>query len=151
VGFFSKILKCKRDILCPELYVIIENGTVSSRVCGSDSYNKSVFSLVNSAVNVTLPTFAAERRAAERRHPPLSIDTSCLRGAQQQTRRTPQRLSNDGTNRRAVARRRPLSTYYSGSVSKCLQCCCKRSRCRWTACDDHTRVYNARICDNDLG
>jgi len=63
-GIFSKILKCKRDILCPELYVIIENGTVSSAVCGSDSYNKSVFSLVNSAVNVTLPTFAAERRAA---------------------------------------------------------------------------------------
>jgi len=27
--------------------------------------NKSVFSLVNSAVNVTLPAFAAERRAAD--------------------------------------------------------------------------------------
>jgi len=42
---------------------------------------------------VTLPAFAAERRAAaplllSTWRPPLSIDISCSRGAQQQTRRT---------------------------------------------------------------
>jgi len=42
---------------------------------------------------MTLPAFATERR-----RPPLSIDMSCHLGAQQQTRRTPQRLSNDGTD-----------------------------------------------------
>jgi len=36
-----------------------------------------------SAANMTLPTFAAERRSM------LSIDIFCLRGAQQQSRRTP--------------------------------------------------------------
>jgi len=45
-----------------------------------------MFSLVNSAINVTLPTFAAERRAAAplllgARRPPLSIDISCPHGA----------------------------------------------------------------------
>jgi len=63
-----------------------------------------VFSLVNSAVNIT------ERRAAvpccgavaaERRRPPVSIDMSCPNGAQQQTRRTPLLRTNDGTDRRA--------------------------------------------------
>jgi len=34
----------------------------------------------------------------------LSIDTSCPPGAQQQTRRTQQRLSNDGTDRRTDKR-----------------------------------------------
>ena len=67
--------------------------------------NKSVFSLVNSAVNMTLPAFAAKRRAvalccgavaAER--PSLSINTSCPRGAQQQTHHTPLLRSNDGTD-----------------------------------------------------
>jgi len=53
-----------------------------------------VFSLVNSADNVTLPAFAAERRAAAplligARRPPLSIAIFCVYGAQQQTRRTP--------------------------------------------------------------
>ena len=67
--------------------------------------NKSVSSLVNSAANVTLPAFAAERRAAAplllgAGAPPLSIDMSCRRGTQQQTRRTPQRLLNDGTDQR---------------------------------------------------
>ena len=43
---------------------------------------KSVFSLVDSAVNMTLPAFAAERRAAapfaaERRRPTLPICISC--------------------------------------------------------------------------
>jgi len=42
---------------------------------------------------MTLPAFATERR-----RPPLSIDMSCHLGAQQQTRRTPQRLTNDGTD-----------------------------------------------------
>jgi len=55
-----------------------------------------VFSLVNSAVNVTLSAFAAERRAAATccgavaaGRPPLLIDISCPHSAQQQTRRTP--------------------------------------------------------------
>jgi len=52
--------------------------------------------LVNSAVNMTLPTFAAECRAADpgcgaaaAGRPALSIDIFCANGAQQQTRRTP--------------------------------------------------------------
>jgi len=65
-----------------------------------------VFSLVNAAVNVTLPAFAAERRAAAllllgARRQPLSIDISCPHGAQQQTRRTPLLWSNDGAGERA--------------------------------------------------
>jgi len=59
-----------------------------------------VFSVANSAVNKTLPAFAAERCAAGRWLPPLSIDMFCPRGARQQTRRTPQRRLNDGPNRR---------------------------------------------------
>jgi len=47
-----------------------------------------------SSVNVTLPAFAAERRAAA---PLLSIDISRPHGAQQQTRRTPPLRSNDRT------------------------------------------------------
>jgi len=46
----------------------------------------------SSAVNTTLPAFAAERRRL------LSIDISWQRGAQQQTRRTPLLLSIDGTD-----------------------------------------------------
>jgi len=49
---------------------------------GDAGSNKSVFSLVNSAVNTSLPAFAADRRAAAQllpgaRRSPLSIDTSC--------------------------------------------------------------------------
>jgi len=65
----------------------------------------SVFSLVNAAVNMTLPAFAAERRAAApgcgaaaAGRPPLSIDIFCAYGAQQQTRRTPLLRSIDGTD-----------------------------------------------------
>jgi len=48
---------------------------------------------------MTRPAFAAERRRV------LSIDISCLRGAQQQTRRTPRLLlSIDGTDRRTDGR-----------------------------------------------
>jgi len=52
---------------------------------------------------VTLPAFAAERRAAAPlllgvRRPPLSIDIFCLYGAQQQTRRTWRLRSNDVTD-----------------------------------------------------
>ena len=53
----------------------------------------SVFSLLNSAVNMTLPAFAAERRAAASgcgaaaaRRPALSMDIFCAYGAQQQMR-----------------------------------------------------------------
>jgi len=57
---------------------------------------------------MTLPTFAAERRAEAplllsapaagtwRRRSQLLIDISCPQGAQQQTRRPPLLLSNDG-------------------------------------------------------
>jgi len=51
---------------------------------------------------MTLPAFAAERRAAGRRL--LSIDISC---AQQQTRCTPLLLSIDGTDRRTDTVHRP--------------------------------------------
>jgi len=67
---------------------------LSLRVQVLESVNKSVFGLVSSAVNMTLPAFAAERRAAAplllgaRRT--LSIDISYPRGTQQQTRRTPE-------------------------------------------------------------
>jgi len=43
--------------------------------------------------------------AAGRWRPPLSIDMSCPRGVQQQTRRPLQRLSNDGTDRGTDRRR----------------------------------------------
>ena len=68
--------------------------------------NKSEFSFVNSAVNMTLPEFAAERRAAA----PLLLGARrcrsmfCPREAQQQTRCTPQRLSNDRTDGRTPDR-----------------------------------------------
>ena len=60
--------------------------------------------LPSSAVNETLPAFAAERRAAAplllgTRRLPLSINISRPRGARQQTRRTPRMLSSDGTDR----------------------------------------------------
>jgi len=65
----------------------------------------SVFSLVNSAVNMTLPAFAAECRAADpgcsaaaAGRPALSIDIFCTNGAQQQTRRTPLLRWTDGTD-----------------------------------------------------
>jgi len=65
----------------------------------------SVFSLVNSAVNMALPAFAAERRAADpgcgaaaAGHPALSIDIFCAYCAQQQTRRTPLLRFTDGTD-----------------------------------------------------
>jgi len=55
------------------------------------------------AVNVTLLAFAADRRAAVRRAAvallPLSIDISCPRRAQQQTRRTLLQQWIDGTYR----------------------------------------------------
>jgi len=68
----------------------------------------SLFSVVNPAVNMALPAFAAECRAAApgsapsllRGHSPLWIDISCQHGTQQQTRRTPLQRSNDGTDGR---------------------------------------------------
>jgi len=70
---------------------------------------------------VTLPAFAAERRAAAplllgARRPPLLIDISCLHGAQQQTRRTPRLWSMNGhTDRRtdALPTHRPRCAYYA--------------------------------------
>jgi len=46
---------------------------------------------------MTLTAFAVQRRRL------LSSDISCLRGAQQQTRRTPLLLSIEGTDRRTDA------------------------------------------------
>ena len=53
-------------------------------------------------------------------HSLLSIDIFCLRGAQQQIRRTPRLLSIDGTDGRTDARpfHRPCSACYAGSVNK---------------------------------
>jgi len=53
-----------------------------------------------STVDMTLPAFVAERRAAAlgARRSPLSIDISCPDGAQQQTRLTPPPRSNGGTD-----------------------------------------------------
>ena len=68
-----------------------------------------MFSLTNSAVNMALPAFAAERRAAAPccgavaagLPAPAAVDRYlCPRGAQQQTRRKPLPRSNDGTDRR---------------------------------------------------
>jgi len=82
-----------------------------------------------SAVDVTLLAFAAERRAAAplllgTRRPPLSINISRPHGAQQQTRRTPQRLrSNDGTGKQTDRQtdtrpfHRPCSAYHAISVN----------------------------------
>ena len=57
------------------------------------------------------------------RRPPLSIDLSCLRGAQQQTRRTLLQRSIDETDRQTDGRtadsgplHRPCSAYYASSV-----------------------------------
>jgi len=74
---------------------------------------------------MTLPALAAEHRAAAplllgARHPPLSVDISCSRGAQQQTRRTPRLLSIDVTDRRSLSRKldRPWTVLgYSASTN----------------------------------
>jgi len=62
----------------------------------------------SSAVNVTLPAYAAERGACcmarAARHRQASIDITCPQGTQQQTRRTSLLLSIDGTDRRTLDR-----------------------------------------------
>jgi len=73
--------------------------------------SQSVFSLVNSAVNMTLPAFAAERRAAPRAAAPLLLGACRCRstyhahtaGAQQQTRRTPQHAAQHGAQQQMQA------------------------------------------------
>ena len=77
----------------------------------------------HSTVNVTLPAFDTERRAAA----PLPLSAgACYRSISpvltaldQQTRRTPLLLSIDGTDGRTDARsfHRPCSAYYAGSVN----------------------------------
>jgi len=77
----------------------------------------------HSTVNVTLPAFGTERRAAA----PLPLSAgACYRSISpvltaldQQTRRTPVLLSIDGTDGRTDARpfHRPCSAYYAGSVN----------------------------------
>jgi len=69
--------------------------------------NKSVFSLVYSAVNVVLPAFAAERRAAASCCGAVAAGHRYLlpsRGAQERTRRTPLLRSIDGTDGRTDGR-----------------------------------------------
>ena len=90
-------------------HVNIASCIVSYRI---SKLNKSMFSFFISAVNMTLPALAAERRAAapllqRRCCPPLLIDTVCPHGAQQQTRRTPLLRLEDGTNRQTDTVRRP--------------------------------------------
>jgi len=67
---------------------------------------------------MTLPAFEAERRRL------LSIDISCLRGAQQQTRHTPLLLSIDGTDRQTDGRSMgftdPVLRILYGEVSKTM-------------------------------
>ena len=76
------------------------------------SVYKTMFSLINSAINVALPTFAAQRRCC---WASLSIDISGPHGAQQQTHRTPLPQSNDGTDGQTDTRplRRPCSAYFA--------------------------------------
>jgi len=77
------------------------------RILYASSVNKFLFSLVNSVVNMALPAFAAERRAAAPgTHRCLAVNQYLLpRGVQQQTRRTlPLMRSNDGTDGRTDGR-----------------------------------------------
>jgi len=53
---------------------------------------------------MTLPTSAAERRGVAPLRRLLSIDMSCPRGTQQQTRHIPSLLLIDGTDRRMEGR-----------------------------------------------
>jgi len=78
------------------------NNTTFIKLLTNAVNNKSVFSLVNSAVNMTLPAFAAGRRVVALLL--LSTDTCyrsmfCPWGTQQQTCCTPLLLLNDGTDR----------------------------------------------------
>jgi len=69
---------------------------------------------------VELPAFGADRRAAGR--PPLSIDISRPRGAQQQTRpRCCSGQQTGQTDRRTDngPLQRPCSAYYASSVKRC--------------------------------
>jgi len=93
---------------------------------GHRQSNKPVLSLVNSAVNMSLPAFAAERRAAApccgavaAGRSPLSSDISSQHGAQQQTRRRTSLLrSNDGTDGQTDTRplHRPCYAYHAVSA-----------------------------------
>jgi len=67
----------------------------------------NIISIINSAVNMTLATFAVEHHAAApccgavaAGRPALSINISYLHGAQQQTCQTPLLWLSDGTDRR---------------------------------------------------
>jgi len=79
----------------------------------SHKTNKSVFSLVNSAVNMTLPAFSAVHCAvapccgavaAGCWRPPLSVDIFHPHGTQPKTRNTQLQWSNDRTDRQTDGR-----------------------------------------------
>jgi len=94
--------------------------------CSSAQQNRSVrVQLPTSADNVTLPAFAAVRRAAAQlllSAVQQSIGISCPPGAQQQTRTSRVRLASDGTDRRTDRQtdirsfHRPCSAYSAGSA-----------------------------------
>ena len=78
---------CNITVINTLFHVLITDNIYCSKV---KQKNKSLFSLVNLTVNIVLPAFAAEHRAAALMllgtwFPPLSIDISCPHGAQQQT------------------------------------------------------------------
>jgi len=85
-------------------YPVYTNGYPDLTSLPKIETNPSVFSLVNLAVNITLPAFAVECSAAAPGYstaaglPVLSSDIFCAYGAQQQSRRTPLLRSTDGTD-----------------------------------------------------
>jgi len=85
---------------------------------------KSVSSLINSAVNMTLPAFAAERRATAplllRRPAPTAVNRYVLPAGRSEAnppQATAAVLSNDGTDRPTVTEILPDASY-AGSISK---------------------------------
>jgi len=120
-----------------------------------------------SAVNVTLPAYAAaERRAAaqlllsdgacctapEARRPQLSIDISCPDGTQQQIRGPTLLPSIDGTDRQTDGHRtlhRPCCAHYAASVNKqnAVKCCHEYDspKSRYVA----GKYCDGRVCPSD--
>jgi len=76
--------------------------------------------LPTSADNVTLLTFADERRVAVRRAP-LSIDISCPPGPQQQTRHSGMQLSINGTDRQTDKQTYRRTPYHTDPAGQCQQ------------------------------
>jgi len=122
--YYGTPSSCHRHILHGQYELIADLWNFRITLCiGENAQNMSVFSLVNSADNMTLPTLAADCCAVAplllgARHSPLSINISCPHGAQQQTRCTPLLSLNDETDRHMKPLHRPCSAYYAGSTNK---------------------------------